>query len=419
MYTSKNTFTVLILILFINCIGNTQSEVIVDPPSYIKTIVLRSRLTNSYSPIVKLGEPLLLEFDDLSDSQEQYTYKIEHYDYNWKISNLISTQYINGYASDWVRNFESSFNTVQPYTYYKLQIPNDNTTLKLSGNYLITITNEDDEIIFTRPFIVYQPKVTVGVSVHKSRNISSISTKHNIEFSVNHPDLRINNPSQEIKVAVYQNHDWNTIIKNIKPQFYRGNQLLYKYSDKVSFWAGNEYLFFDTKEIRNATNNIAKTRLDGLFQTYLYTDEMRKNKPYTFYPDVNGNFVIRTIDSEITATEADYSQVHFALEAFTDIGQDNIYIYGDFNDWQLNEENRMTYDKNHKLYTCTLLLKQGFYNYSYVTANDNQEINNRAIEGSFFQTENDYSVLVYYKPIGSRYHQVIGYGQANSENLRN
>lgn len=419
MYTSKNTFTVLILILFINCIGNTQSEVIVDPPSYIKTIVLRSRLTNSYSPIVKLGEPLLLEFDDLSDSQEQYTYKIEHYDYNWKISNLISTQYINGYASDWIRNFESSFNTVQPYTYYKLQIPNDNTTLKLSGNYLITITNEDDEIIFTRPFIVYQPKVTVGVSVHKSRNISSISTKHNIEFSVNHPDLRINNPSQEIKVAVYQNHDWNTIIKNIKPQFYRGNQLLYKYSDKVSFWAGNEYLFFDTKEIRNATNNIAKTRLDGLFQTYLYTDEMRKNKPYTFYPDVNGNFVIRTIDSEITATEADYSQVHFALEAFTDIEQDNIYIYGDFNDWQLNEENRMTYDKNHKLYTCTLLLKQGFYNYSYVTANDNQEINNRAIEGSFFQTENDYSVLVYYKPIGSRYHQVIGYGQANSENLRN
>jgi hypothetical protein len=419
MYTSKNTFTVLILILFINCIGNTQSEVIVDPPSYIKTIVLRSRLTNSYSPIVKLGEPLLLEFDDLSDSQEQYTYKIEHYDYDWKLSKLISTQYLNGYASDWIRNFESSFNTVQPYTYYKLQIPNDNTTLKLSGNYLITITNEDDEIIFTRPFIVYQPKVTVGVSVHKSRNISSISTKHNIEFSVNHPDLRINNPSQEIKVAVYQNHDWNTIIKNIKPQFYRGNQLLYKYSDKVSFWAGNEYLFFDTKEIRNATNNIAKTRLDGLLQTYLYTDEMRKNKPYTFYPDVNGNFVIRTIDSEITATEADYSQVHFALEAFTDIEQDNIYIYGDFNDWQLNEENRMTYDKNHKLYTCTLLLKQGFYNYSYVTANDNQEINNRAIEGSFFQTENDYSVLVYYKPIGSRYHQVIGYGQANSENLRN
>ena len=146
---------------------------------------------------------------------------------------------------------------------------------------------------------------------------------------------------------------------------------------------------------------------------------MRKNKPYTFYPDVNGNFVIRTIDSEITATEADYSQVHFALEAFTDIEQDNIYIYGDFNDWQLNEENRMTYDKNHKLYTCTLLLKQGFYNYSYVTANAKGEINNHAIEGSFFQTENDYSVLVYYKPIGSRYHQVIGYGQANSENLRN
>ncbi len=408
-----------LFILFICSISNAQSEVIVDPPPYIKTVVLRSRLTNNFSPIIKLGEPLILEFDDLSDSQEEYTYKIEHYDYNWKASKLIATEYINGYNSDWIRDYENSFNTIQPYTYHKLQIPNEKTIIKLSGNYLITITNQDDEIIFTRPFIVYQPKVTVGISVHKSRDISYISSKHNIEFSINHPDLRINNPSQEINVVVYQNNDWNTAIKNIKPQFYKGNQLLYKYSDKVSFWAGNEYLFFDTKEIRNATNNIAKTRLDGLFQTYLYTDEMRKNKTYTFYPDVNGNFVIRTIDSDISATEADYSQVHFALEALTDISEDAIYVYGDFNDWQLNDENKMIYNEDYKIYTCTLLLKQGFYNYSYVTANAKKEINNRAIEGSFYQTENDYYVLVYYKPTGSRYDQVIGYGHANSENLRN
>ena len=419
MFKLKFNFISFLLIIFISDMAFAQSEVIVDPPSYIKTVVLRSRATNNFSPIVKLGEPLILEFDDLSDEQKEYTCKIEHYDYNWKSSNLVATEYINGYNSDWIRDYENSFNTIQPYTYYKLQIPNEKTSIKLSGNYLITILNEDDEIIFTRPFIVYQSKVTVGVSVHKSRDVSNINSKHNVEFSINHPDLRINNPSQEIKVAVYQNNDWNTVIKNIKPQFYRGNQLLYKYSDKVSFWAGNEYLFFDTKEIRNTNNNIAKTRLDGLFQTYLYTDEIRKNKPYTFYPDVNGNFVIRTIDNEMTATEADYSQVHFALEALTDVNNDAIYVYGDFNDWQLNDENKMRYNEDHKIYTCTLLLKQGFYNYSYVTANTKGEINNRAIEGSFYQTENDYSVLVYYRPFGSKYDQVIGYGQTNSENLRN
>ncbi|MBJ2174887.1 DUF5103 domain-containing protein [Aureibaculum sp. A20] len=410
-------FTLLLTITI--GISNAQSDVIVDPPEYIKTIVLRSLQTNNYTPILKLGDPLLLEFDDLSDSQAEYTYKIEHYDYDWKISKMIATEYISGYDNDWIREFENSFNTLQPYTYYKLILPNDKTQIKKTGNYLISILDSDKEILFTRPFIVYQTLVDVGVSVHKSRDISTINTKQNVEFSINHPDLLINNPSQEIKVVVYQNNDWNTAIKNIKPQFYRGTQLLYKYSDKVSFWAGNEYLFFDTKEIRNATNNIAKSRLDGLFHTYLYTDEMRKNRPYTFYPDVNGNFVVRTIDSDVSATEADYSYVHFTLQAYTDIGDDDIYVYGDFNDWQLTEENKMNYNERLQLYDCTMLLKQGFYNYTYVTANNKGIISNDAVEGSFYQTENDYSVLVYYKPIGSRYEQVIGYGKANSENLRN
>ncbi|QCX40247.1 DUF5103 domain-containing protein [Aureibaculum algae] len=410
-------FTLLLTITI--GISNAQSDVIVDPPEYIKTIILRSLQTNNYAPIVKLGDPLLLEFDDLSDSQAEYTYKIEHYDYDWKVSKMIATEYISGYDNDWIREFENSFNTLQPYTYYKLILPNDKTQIKKTGNYLISILDSDKEILFTRPFIVYQTLVDVGVSVHKSRDIATINSKQNVEFSINHPDLLINNPSQEIKVVVYQNNDWNTAIKNIKPQFYRGTQLLYKYSDKVSFWAGNEYLFFDSKEIRNATNNIAKSRLDGLFHTYLYTDEMRKNRPYTFYPDVNGNFVVRTIDSDVSATEADYSYVHFTLQAYTDLGEDDIYVYGDFNDWQLTKENKMSYNERLKLYDCTMLLKQGFYNYTYVTANNKGIISNDAVEGSFYQTENDYSVLVYYKPIGSRYDQVIGYGKANSENLRN
>ena len=106
---------------------NAQSDIIVDPPEYIKTIVLRSLQTNNYTPILKLGDPLLLEFDDLSDSQAEYTYKIEHYDYDWKVSKMIATEYISGYENDWIREFENSFNTLQPYTYYKLILPNEKT----------------------------------------------------------------------------------------------------------------------------------------------------------------------------------------------------------------------------------------------------------------------------------------------------
>ena len=398
---------------------NAQADVIVNPPEYIKSIVLRPLQTNNYTPIIKLGERFILEFDDLNGDQQEYTYKIEHYDYNWQPSGLIATEYINGYASDRIREYEDSFNSFQPYTYYYLQLPNDNTRIKLSGNYVITILNEAEEIVFARPFIVYGPTVNVGVTAHRSRDIATLNTKQNVQFVINHPNLLINNPGLEIKVAIYQNNDWNSVIKNIKPQFYRGTQLLYKYVNTISYWAGNEYLYFDTKQIRNATNNIAKVELNDLFDTYLYLDEERLHKPYTLNPDINGNFVIRTTDSDEASTEADYSWVHFALESFENIGDDTIYIYGNFNGWKLTDENKMTYNESLKRYTGKMLLKQGFYNYLYVTANKEGVINNHAIEGSFYETENDYSVLVYYRPIGSRYDQVIGYGKVNSENLRN
>ncbi len=421
-FNSKNRYLLgcfLFLLFFAKTIVSAQNSVIVEPPEFIKSIVLRPQLTNNYVPIIKLGQRFSLEFDDLNATQEQYTYKIEHYDYNWKPSGLATTEYINGFSSDWIRNFEDSFNTFQAYTHYNLQLPNDNTRIKISGNYVITILNEDDELVFARPFIIYTPRVTVGVSVHRSRDIATLNSKHTVQFTINYPNLQINNPAQEIKAAVYQNSDWNTVIKDIKPQFYRGTQLLYKYVDKISYWAGNEFLFFDTKQIRTATNNVARVDLNDIFDTYLYLDEERKHKPYTLYPDINGNFVIRAIDVDEAATEADYTWVHFALESFEELGDDDIYIYGNFNGWQLTEENKMTYDDTSKLYTGKLLLKQGFYNYMYITATKKGTINNHAIEGSFYQTENDYSVLVYYKPFGSRYDQVIGYGTANSENLRN
>lgn len=416
---NKTKLILFLCSILVNYLARSQSSVIIDPPDNIKSITLRTQQTNNYTPIIKLGEQFTLEFDDLNGLQEQYTYKIEHYDYNWHPSNLASTEYINGFDSDWIREFEDSFNTFQAYTYYKLEIPNDKTSIKISGNYLISVLNEDNKVIFTRPFIVYQSKVTVGVSVNRSRNIATLNSKQNVQFTVNHPNLLINNPAQEIKVAVYQNNDWNSVKKDLKPQYYRGDQLLYKYVDKISYWAGNEFLFFDTKQIRTATNNIAKVELNDIFDTYLYLDEPRLHKPYTFYPDINGNFVIRTLDAEQAATEADYTWVHFALEAPDVIDKSAIYIYGNFNGWRLTKDNKMTFVEGANRYEGKLLLKQGFYNYLYIIQAEDGTINNHAIAGSHYQTENDYSVIVYYRPIGGRYDQIIGYGTANSEILRN
>jgi len=415
----KRVISFLILSLFLTEDIVAQQNATVQPPSHIKSIILKPLRTNEYAPIIRLGEPFILEFDDLEVDQKSYSYKIEHFDYNWKSSNLNSTEFLNGFNDDLIRDFENSFNTIQGYTHYRLRLPNDNIRIKISGNYIISVIDEDDEVVFTRPFIIYQPKVDVGVSAHRNRDIATINTKQNIQFVINHPNLLVNNPSLEIKTAIYQNNDWNTVIKNAKPQFIRGSQLLYKYNSNINFWAGNEFLFFDTKEIRNATNNVARSELKDIFYTYLYLDEERLHKPYTLNPDINGNFVLRTVDNDDISTEGDYSKVYFSLESFEDIGNSSIYIYGDYNGWQLTDENKMIYDDNTKQYHSNLFLKQGFYNYQYITANKEGKINNHAIEGSFYQTENIYTVIVYHRPYGTRYDQVIGVGSTNSEKLRN
>lgn len=387
---------------------------------HIKTIILKPIAVNAYAPIVKFGQKLMLTFDDLNADEHTYSYKIEHCDLDWNKSDLSESEFIDGFAEDRIRNYENSFNTLQPYTNYKVTIPNETTRLKISGNYLISVLNEDEEVVFKRHFVVYEPKVIVGVAVYKSRDIFYIDTKQSVEFTINAPNMLINNPSEEIIPVILQNNNWQNAIIGLKPQFFRGDQLLYKYNKETSFWSGNEFLYFDSKSIRNSSLNIASVELgEELYHTYLFTDEERRNQPYTLYPDVNGNFVIRTLTGENNNTDADYSWVYFSLKCSNNLDGKAIYVSGNFNNWQLNDANKLKYNEALNLYETKLLLKQGFYNYQYVTKSIDGTISNHDIDGSFYQTENDYTVLVYYKKFGSRYTKVIGVGHGNSEKINN
>ena len=399
-------------------LGYSQSNF--TEADFIKTIIFKPAASNTYAPIIKLGERINLSFDDLNANEEDYTYKIEHCNINWKPSNLSESEFIDGYAEDRIRNYENSFNTLQPYTNYTLTIPNENTKIKISGNYQISVLNEDDEVVFKRHFVVYEPKVTVGVTVYKSRDISTINTKQSVEFNINNPNFRINNPDEEIIPVILQNNNWQTAISGLKPQFYRGTQLLYKYNKETSFWGGNEFLYFDSKDIRSSTLNIANVELGNeLYNTYLYTNEERINMPYTLFPDVNGNFIVRSILGQNSNTDADYSWIYFSLKTTKKLEGKEIYISGDFNNWHLNETNKLNYNIETGLYEATLLLKQGFYNYQYLTKTKNGTLSNYDIDGSHYQTENEYTVLVYYAKFGSRYTQVIGVGFGNSEKINN
>ncbi|UMB59257.1 DUF5103 domain-containing protein [Lutibacter sp. A80] len=411
-------FYTCLITIFVFQLNYSQQKI--EDAEHIKTIIFQPTLVNNYAPIIRLGESIRLIFDDLNADEHDYTYRIEHCDYNWNSSNLSDSEFIDGYAEDRIRDYENSFNTLQPYTNYTLTIPNENTRIKISGNYKIYVINDYDEVVFERKFVVYESQVTVGVTIYKSRDISTIDTNQSVEFIINHPSLRINNPKEEILPVVIQNNNWQTAIEGLKPQFYRGTQLLYKYNKETSFLAGNEFLYFDTKSIRNTTLNIARVELGtDLYHTYLYTNEERIDQPYTLFEDINGNFVVRVLNGDDNNTEADYSWVHFSLSSLENLEGKDVYVSGNFNNWQLNESNKLTYNAENGLYETSLLLKQGFYNYQFVTKTADGTINNSDIDGSFYQTENDYTVIVYYNKFGSRYTRVIGVGNGNSEKMNN
>ncbi|WP_440120120.1 DUF5103 domain-containing protein [Tenacibaculum sp. Ill] len=381
----------------------------------IKTVQLRPKNNpNFYTPIVRLGDVLKLSFDDLDADSKQYQYKIEHMTHDWKPSSMTSNQYIEGFEQNEIINFTNSFNTLQPYTHYSVEIPNQNTIITKSGNYLISIIDENYEVIFTRRCVFYEEITTVGVAAFRSRNTATTNEQQTVQFSVNHPGLQINIPSQEINVTLFQNHNWNTAITNLQPIFIKPQQLLYNHTVKTNFWGGNEFLNFDTKFIRNSSLNIARVERKNLYHSYLYTDEPRIDKIYTYNPDINGQFVVRTTERDVVDnrdnTEADYSLVHFSLEAFEPYENEDVYVYGAFNNYELSEENKMTYDSSQKIYKATLPFKQGFYNYSYATLDNNKNIDLHEVDGSFYQTENEYTVIVYYKPFGEIYDRVIGVG---------
>ena len=376
----------------------------------IKSIQLRPQQENIFSSIVPLGTVLELSFDDLDADSKDYQYKVEHMTHDWESSRLSSSQYIDGFDQNTILDVTNSFNTFQNYTHYSVQIPNVNTVITKSGNYLLSVLNYDDEVILTRRFVLYESATTVGVTVARSRNTKTLNTQQTVQFSINHPNITINNPGQEINVVVLKNKNWNEKITDLQPTFFKQNQLQYTYTNKTNFWGGNEYFNFDSKFVRNTSLNIVKVVKKDIFHHFLYPFTYNKYREYSYNPDINGQFVIRTLEANDSKTEADYAMMHFSLLADEPFISKEVYVYGAFNDFNISDENKMQYDVKEKTYTGNILLKQGFYNYTFATLNSQGNLNTNEINGSFYETENEYTVIVYYKPFGSFYERVIGIG---------
>lgn len=392
----------------------------VHPPNHIQTIQFKGGTELSQLPIISLGSGLILSFDDLQADEKNYYYRITHYNFDWTPSNISKNDYIDGFDEARIKSYANSKNTLQSYSHFQLQIPNDDIKrIKLSGNYILEILNNDYEVIFSRKFMVAERLVGVDVNIKRSRDLAVIDELQSVQFTVTSPDMILTNPKETVKTSILQNSNIHTAINDLKPQHTIGNDLIYRYDKEASFSGGNEYLYFDSKDIRATGNGIQRVEMSDIYEHFLYIDRTRHNRPYTHNPDINGNFLIRSLDANNPDIEAEYVRTHFALQFRENLGDKEIHLYGNFNNYTIDDSTYMVKNPKTGLYENSRLFKQGFYNYKYVTIDHNGYIDESAIDGDFWQAENEYTVLIYYREVGERYDRIIGVGQGDSTTITN
>jgi len=382
----------------------------------IKTLICKKNNTNLSQPIINLNsnEKISVSFDDLEGDVKDYYYTIIHCNSNWRKSNLLTIEYINGFDEIPIDNFKFSFNTIQKYTHYSFEFPNNNINPLVSGNYIFKIFEKNGDTIAHARFLIIDYKVSIEAQVRKATLANNRNTKHEIDFTIKHPNIYISDPFSEIKVIIKQNNQEHNVITNIKPLFVKHNSLIYDYEDKNTFYANNEFRYFDIRSLRYKSERIKHIYFkNNKNHIELFNDYERESNLYSIDIDINGQFIIESQESWDSSIESDYSYVYFSL--IKELSYEDIYLLGDFTNWEINDHYKLLY--NNQKYETNLYLKQGYYNYAFGIVKDYGEVNMRDIEGSHYETSNDYHIYVYYRPIGQTYDQLIGFLKTSSKNL--
>ncbi len=428
--------TFFILTCFFGISQKSQRTVIYDQEyvDYIKSVELKKKGTTFSYPIVDLrGGKLTLSFDDLDPEDKQYIYEIYRCNKDWETSPLNEIEYIDGFNGEEIRDFWYSENTRVDFTHYRLDIPNDDIRWTRSGNYVIVVYEEFDdgkEPILARRFMVTEDRIKLTSRFISPINARFVKSHHSLDMTIDHKNFPITDPMNEISLTVMQNGRWDNAQSNVYPRFTKPNEILFNYLDGFVFPGIKEFRVFDTRSIRTSGENIHSIELneDGA-DVLLDLDFIRSGDNHLVDNDINGQFFIwndddprvniggslRGNDRErivINAnTSADYTNVIFTLKS-KKLNHD-VYVVGKFTNWSKMPEYLMEYDESRGIYICEGLLKQG--RYEYLIGEDIEgNLDFSYTEGSRFETENEYTILVYYSEFASRHDRLIDVITINS-----
>lgn len=376
-------------------------------------------------PIITLGATAALElhFDDLDAKIKNYSYTYQLCDADWKILDLNQLDYIQGFTQTRLNQYRNSSIAQVRYIHYQALLPDKSCMPSKSGNYLLKVFMNGDtsKIAFTRRLLILDNKLTVAARIVQPFNSQLMRTHQKVQFSVDIGKLNILNPSQQVKVVVLQNYRWNTAVAGKQPQFMRSNIYEYNGERDFLFEAGKEYRWLDLQSFRYQSPRIASINKNTVpMEVFARPDLQRSQERFLMMQDYNGAYFIKGTDVNNAWWQGDYGKVHFMFKpnSIMDFNDKDIYIMGEMTGNAINDSTKLVLNETTGMYEIDLLLKQGFYNYTYVTT-DKTKKNSRPetalTDGDYWETENVYTVLVYYRSLGNRYDELLGIATLDSK----
>jgi hypothetical protein len=412
---------VFIIFLFFNAIVQGQVQPDKVFMTSIRTVKLFPQNNQMALPIIGLnsGDQLELHFDDVGAYPKNYFYTFQLCNADWTESQWSPFDYIRGFQQNRISQYRVSSIAQVQYVHYQAVLPERSAVPTRSGNYILKVFQDADtaKLLFTKRFYVVDNKVGIAAQMQQPFSAQLNQTHQKIQLAVNTAPLSAINP-QQIQTTILQNGRWDNAAQKLQPSFIRGSLLEYNAEQDCLFPAGKEYRWLDLRSLRfesDRVERIVRTSIPVL--VYAKTDAIRTSLRYLWYRDLNGFSDISTTESINPWWQSDYAEVEFSLATNNPIPNQQVYLMGELTGNQISDSSLMDFDERKGMYYKRLLLKQGYYSYTYVTKDSKQQqaIANPALtEGNYWETENNYTILVYYRPFGGRHDELVGLRQISS-----
>ena len=391
----------------------------------IQTVQLFQYGNQQGLPMLTLNgaDRIQLEFDDLEGSLKNYYYTYVLCDYNWNVLNLNPFDYIKGFTQSRISTYRYSSLSFTRYTHYQAVLPERNSAPSRSGNYLLKVFLDGDtsKLVFTKRMYVLDQKANITADVVQPFTPQLFGTHQRIKFSAGIKDINSFSAGQQVKATILQNNRWDNAQKDLSPTFVRGNSLEYNSESLGLFEGGKEWRWLDLRSFRLQSDRVEKANYKkDSTDIILKPDIDRRAQRYVYFADLNGMYQVTTYESINPFWQGDYATVYYSFappDGRPYAGQD-VYLSGAFTNYELSPGWKMTFNEETGLYTTTAFMKQGYYNYQYVLADAADQKRSVALEGNYWETENAYTILIYYKSFTDRADQLIGVAQINSRRDR-